>query len=168
MNLVVVHLMATWFMVGMIWTIHTVHYPSFALVGADSYVAFQADHVDRIGPLLVVPWLVEGVTLLGLLWLAFVAGRRDLRVPVAIGAVAMGVVLAISGFWSAPAHADLADGFDAAVHDRLMTANLVRTLAWTVRGIVAAWIVWIVLRASLSGERTTPRQSIPDSSSASR
>jgi hypothetical protein len=141
---VIVHVVATWFMVGMIWTIHTVHYPLFADVGADTYVQYQAAHVDRIGPLLALPWLVEGVTLLALLWLAFVAGRRDLRLPVAIGAVAMAVVLVISGFWSAPAHGDLADGFDAAVHDRLMTANLVRTLAWTVRGVTAAWILWLV------------------------
>jgi hypothetical protein len=142
--LVITHVVATWFMVGMIWTIHTVHYPLFADVGADSYVQYQAAHVDRIGPLLALPWLIEGLTLLALMWLAFLGGRRNLRVPVAIGAVAMAVVLVISGFWSAPAHGELADGFDAAVHDRLMTANLVRALAWTVRGVTAAWILWLM------------------------
>ncbi|MFM9133342.1 MAG: hypothetical protein ACKORY_11670 [Actinomycetota bacterium] len=139
-----VHLAATWFMVGLIWTIHTVHYPLFAEVGAATYEAFQAAHVDRIGKLLLLPWLTEGTTLLFLLWFAFPGGRRDLRVPVAIGAVAMGLVLAISGFWSAPAHGELADGFDAAVHSRLMTATLVRTVAWTVRGLTAAWIVAVL------------------------
>jgi len=137
----VVHVLATWFMVGMIWTIHLVHYPLFAEVGDDAYVAYQATHVDRIGMLLAVPWLLEGVTLLGLVWLAYLGGRRDLRVPVTIGAVSMAAVLVISGFWSAPAHGELADGFDAAVHDRLMTANLLRALAWTVRGLTAAWII---------------------------
>ena len=128
-------------MVGMIWTIQLVHYPLFADVGPDSYVAFQAEHVDRIGPFLLVPWLLEGLTLLGVLWLAFFGDRRDLRVPAAIGAVAMAVVLVISGFWSAPAHGDLADGFDAAVHDRLMTANLVRSFAWTICGVAATWVL---------------------------
>ena len=142
--LVIVHLAATWFMVGLIWTVHTVHYPLFAEVGPATYRAFQAEHVERIGRLLLLPWLTEGLTLLGLIWTAFRGGRRDLRVPVAVGAVAMGVVLLISGFWSAPAHGELADGFDAAVHDRLMTANLVRTLAWTVRGATAVWIVALV------------------------
>ncbi|MFN5651011.1 MAG: hypothetical protein ACK49M_06000 [Actinomycetes bacterium] len=138
------HMAATWFMVGLIWTVHTVHYPLFAEVGPSTYRAFQAEHVDRIGQLLLLPWLAEGLTLLCLVWLAFRGSRRDLRIPVAVGAVAMGVVLLISGFWSAPAHGDLADGFDAAVHDRLMTANLVRTLAWTVRGATAVWIVALV------------------------
>ncbi|MGA0862905.1 MAG: hypothetical protein ACO3RB_03340 [Ilumatobacteraceae bacterium] len=141
-----VHLAATWFMVGMIWTIHFVHYPLFARVGPESYNAFQKEHVDRIGLLLFVPWLTEGLTLLALLWFVTVARRRDIATPVVIGSIAMAIVLVISGFWSAPAHAELADGFDAAVHDRLMAANLVRTVAWTVRGICAAWIAAVAVR----------------------
>lgn len=142
--IVIAHVIATWFMVGLIWTIHVVHYPLFAEVGDATYVAFQSAHVDRIGKLLFVPWLTEGITLLALLWLAFVAGRRELRTPVMIGAIAMAMVLVISGFWSAPAHGELMDGFDSAVHDRLMTANLIRTLAWTVRGLTAVWILSLV------------------------
>jgi hypothetical protein len=140
----VVHAAAAWFMVGMIWTIHLVHYPLFADVGEATYEAFQSEHVERIGTLLLVPWAVEGAMVLALLWFACVAGRRDLRIPALVGAVAMAAVLAISAFWSAPAHGDLADGFDAAVHDRLMTANLIRTLAWTVRGAVAVWVIALV------------------------
>lgn len=140
------------FMVGMIWTIHTVHYPLFAEVGPATYEAFQAAHVERIGRLLLLPWLAEGLTLLALMWLAFVGGLERMRVPVAIGAVMMAVVLVISGVWSAPAHGELSDGFDAAVHDRLMVANLVRTLAWTARGICAAWIVFLLWpRDSVNG-----------------
>ena len=142
--IVIAHVVATWFMVGLIWTIHVVHYPLFAEVGDATYVAFQSAHVDRIGKLLFVPWLTEGITLLALLWLAFIAGRRELRIPVMIGAIAMAMVLVISGFWSAPAHGELMDGFDSAVHDRLMTANLIRTLAWTVRGLTAVWILSLV------------------------
>ena len=138
----IVHLAATWFMVGLIWTIHTVHYPLFAEVGADAYIGFQAAHLERIGPLLVLPWLFEGVSAAALL----LAGDRGIRRSAFVGAVAMAVVLLISGFWSAPAHGELTDGFDAAVHGRLMDANLVRTLAWTVRGVVAVDIIRRVLR----------------------
>ena len=156
--LIVVHLVSTFFLVGLIWTIHVVHYPLFAEVGDATYVAFQTAHVDRIGKLLFVPWLTEGVTLLALLWLTFVDGRRELRTPVIIGAIAMAIVLAISGFWSAPAHGELMDGFDSSVHDRLMTANLIRTLAWTVRGLTAVWIL------SLTWPRT---RALPSTTAAS-
>jgi len=139
-TLVVIHAAATLFMVGLIWTIHYVHYPLFAYVGESTYTSFQAEHVARIGKLLFVPWLTEGITLLGVLALAFLGGRKAWKVPVVINGVAMAVVLVISGFWSAPAHAKLADGFDKSIHDQLMTANLIRTLAWTVCGICAIWI----------------------------
>ena len=154
--LVVLHLLSTFFMVGMIWTVHLLHYPLFAYVGDETYVTFQQEHVDRIGALLFVPWLTEGVTLLGILALAFVGGRRELQLPAVINAVAMAVVLVISGFWSAPAHGDLSDGFDAAVHDRLMNANLVRTLAWSVCGAMAAWIL---LRSWTSQRKETSTSS---------
>jgi hypothetical protein len=140
-TLIVVHSAATMFMVGLIWTIHYVHYPLFADVGESTYISFQAEHVARIGRLLFVPWLTEGITLLGILVIAFLGGRKDWRVPAVINGAAMAVVLVISGFWSAPAHAKLADGFDKSVHDQLMTVNLIRTLAWSVCGVCAIWIV---------------------------
>jgi len=139
-KLIVIHTAATMFMVGLIWTIHYVHYPLFAYVGQSTYTSFQAEHVARIGKLLFVPWLTEGITLLGVLALAFLGGRKAWKVPAIINGAAMAVVLVISGFWSAPAHAKLADGFDKSIHDQLMTANLIRTLAWTVCGICTIWI----------------------------
>ena len=48
-TLLVIHLAATLFMVGLIWTIHYVHYPLFANVGEPAYVGFQASLVARIG-----------------------------------------------------------------------------------------------------------------------
>ena len=139
--LIVVHAAASMFMVGLIWTLHYVHYPLFAYVGETTYAGFQTAHVERIGRLLFVPWVTEGITLLGILALAFLGGRKTLRVPAVINGAAMAIVLVISGFWSAPAHAKLAAGFDKTVHDQLMTVNLIRALAWTVCGACSIWIV---------------------------
>lgn len=77
------------------WTIHFIHYALFPKVGAEEFVAFEKAHVDRIGNLLLLPWLTEGVTLLGILALAFLGSRRDLRLPALINSAAMGVVLVI-------------------------------------------------------------------------
>jgi hypothetical protein len=140
-TLAIAQFASTWFLVGLMWTIHFIHYALFPKVGTDNFVDYENAHVDRIGNLLLLPWLTEGATLLGLLALAFLGSRRDLRVPAAVNAAAMGVVLAISGFWSAPAHGDLMKGFDQGVYDRLMSADLVRTFAWTVCGITAVWIL---------------------------
>ncbi|MCX6529273.1 MAG: hypothetical protein NTZ76_04030 [Actinobacteria bacterium] len=143
-------------MVGLIWTIHTVHYPLFAHVGESTYVAFQSQHVDRIGKLLFLPWLTKGITLLAVLVLAFFGNQRNLRLPAFLNGVGMAIALIISGFWSAPAHGDLADGFNAAVHDRLMTANLVRSLAWTLCGVSAIWIVARLWSSQVSDTQVSP------------
>jgi hypothetical protein len=154
--LLIAHLASTLFMVGLIWTIHTVHYPLFAHVGESTYVAFQSQHVDRIGKLLFLPWLTEGITLLAVLVLAFFGNQRNLRLPAFLNGVGMAIALIISGFWSAPAHGDLADGFNAAVHDRLMTANLVRSLAWTLCGVSAIWIVARLWSSQVSDTQVSP------------
>ena len=152
-TLIVVHCAATLFMVGLIWTIHYVHYPLFAYVGETTYVDFQDAHVERIGRLLFAPWLIEAVTLAGVLALAFLGGLKTLRVPAIVNGAAMAVVLVISGFWSAPAHGKLADGFDSSVHQQLMTANLIRSLAWSICGICA---IWLVLASDSRDARFTP------------
>ena len=139
--LVIVHLAASLFMVGLIWTIQYAHYPLFAYVGETTYASFQAEHVERIGRLLILPWLTEGITLIGILAIAFIGKRKELRVLAVINGLAMAIVLVLSGFWSAPAHAKLANGFDESVHQQLMTVNLIRTFAWTVSGICAVLIV---------------------------
>lgn len=139
--LLIAHLASTLFMVGLIWTIHIVHYPLFAYVGESTYIAFQTQHVDRIGKLLLLPWLIEGITLLGILFLAFLGNHRDLRLPAFLNGFGMAIALVISGVWSAPAHGKLADGFDQDIHNQLMNANLVRTLAWTLCGVSAIWLV---------------------------
>jgi hypothetical protein len=157
-GIVVAHVVATWFMVGLIWTVHHLHYPLLGTAGRTArgpegmryYDTLQSEHVDRIGALLLLPWLTEGLTLLGLLAVAFLGGWRSLRLPALVNGAAMVVVLAISGFWSAPAHGRLLDGFDASTFDRLMAANLLRTLAWTVCGTAALWALVVIVRESSS------------------
>jgi len=157
--LVIVHGVSTWFMVGLIWTIHILNYPQLGTAGkltyqtenASIYDALQSEHVDKIGKLLILPWLTEGITLIAILTIAFLGSNSKLRVASAINAVAMSVVLLISGIWSAPAHGKLLDGFDPDVYDTLMAANLVRTIAWTICGIAA-----ILILCDLRDERSDP------------
>ena len=125
-------------MVGLIWTIHTVHYPLFADVGPENYAQFQAHHVERIGKLLLLPWAIEGITAL----LLIVVVPKKQKFLVITGAVLVAGILVLSGLVSAPAHAELADGFDESVHSQLMNANLARTLLWTLRGLIAASLLF--------------------------
>ena len=99
-------------MVGLIWTIHTIHYALFPKVGEAYFPAYESEHINRIGKLLLLPWTLEGVTLLGILWLAFFGGYRKLRIPSLVGGFAMAVVLVISEIFGVHEHiADVARRF---------------------------------------------------------
>ena len=40
-----------------------------------------------------------------------------------------------------PLHQRLGGGFDAEVHSRLVTSNWIRTVAWTLRGLLAVHLL---------------------------
>lgn len=144
--ILVSHAAATWALVGLIWTIHVVHYPLFAAVKT-GFRAYHESHMQRItlvvGPLMLIELL--GAVYLWLNPPAGTEGRLWL-----ISLVLLGVVWAETGLFAVPQHGRLeTGGFDGATHKALMTGNLVRTLAWTARGAVVAWILvrWAEARA---------------------
>ena len=47
--LVALHAAATWYLVGLIWTIQVVHYPSFSSIDPATYSTFQSSHMTRMG-----------------------------------------------------------------------------------------------------------------------
>lgn len=138
-HLALVHLLATGFMVGLIWTIHAVHYPLFALV-PEPYEPFQREHMRRITWLLVLPWGLEVVTALGLVLVADTGAQRAWAL---VGAALVVAIVAVTGGLAAPAHGRLLEHFDRAEHRHLMRVDLLRTLLWTARGVVALAIAWI-------------------------
>jgi hypothetical protein len=133
--MLLVHAMATWFMVGLIWTIQTVHYPLFRSVGENEFVAYERGHTRRMGGLLAVPAGVEVLTGLGLVWF------RPSEVGLAVVLVA-GVLLA--GAWvttalvQVPLHRRLSERYDPLAGRRLVTTNWLRTALWSGRGLLVA------------------------------
>jgi len=49
-----------------------------------------------------------------------------------------------------PQHGRLEQGFDESTHRALMAGNLVRTLAWTARGVLVGWVVVRLLDGGVS------------------
>lgn len=140
---VAVHAAATLFLAGMIWTIQVVHYPLFAAVGEGSFAAYEAAHSSRITRVIVLPWVLQGVTTL-LLVLTPPEGVPGWMVWAA--AVLAAIPVAVTVAYSVPAHTVLGAGFDADAHRRLVTTNWLRTAAWTAHSVVAMGIVVLALR----------------------
>lgn len=141
--IVIAHLAATWLLVGVIWTIQLVHYPSFSSIATETYATFQDRHMRSMGQLIGLPWLVEGICVLALF--AF-APDTQTRVIATIGGLLEAVIIGVTIGWAIPAHTALTAGFDPVAHRTLLRWNWVRTIAWTARGVIA-----VVLVVALTG-----------------
>jgi heme exporter protein D len=131
---VVAQLASTLVLVGIIWTVQVVHYPLMARVGRDRFVAYEAAHAPRMAAVVLVPWLLEGVTTAWLL----VERPASIGAPLVwSGTVAALIPVLVTVVWSVPAHSRLSTGFDADVHARLVRTNWLRTFGWTAHAIVA-------------------------------
>lgn len=140
--LLAAHAAATWAMTGLIWFVQVVHYPLFAAVGPAAFPAYHAAHT-RLTTLVVAPLMLVEAALA--VWL--VAARADSAWVVWTGAALLAVVWLATFGLSVPRHNWLAaHGADAVVLRTLVSTNWVRTIAWTLRAVLAAWMLRVVVR----------------------
>ncbi|WP_337869663.1 hypothetical protein [Meiothermus sp.] len=138
----ILHFANTWFLVGLIWMVQVVHYPLFAKVGLAEFARYEVAHSNLIslvvGPLMLFELLTAVVLLTQ--WPA--------SIPSWVGwlsFILVGLIWLTTMFVSVPLHARLATGFDAHVHALLVATNWIRTLAWTARGLLMAWLLYKIL-----------------------
>ena len=136
------NLLATCFMTGLIWFVQVVHYPLFARVGADGFTAYSEAH-QRLTTLVVGPaMLIEAVTA------AILVFMRPAGVSPALlwsGLALLGAIWLSTAFLQVPLHGRLASGFSAEACDALVSTNWIRTVAWSLRGCLVAWMIVQVL-----------------------
>lgn len=128
--LIDLHLASTWLMVGLIWLVQIVHYPLMGLVGTEQFPAYERHHVRRI------TWVVGPGMLLesGSGVLLFLGGLDS---PLFLTSLALLLVIWTStAFLQVPLHTALGKEFSSSVLSRLVLTNWIRTLAWTVRGLI--------------------------------
>jgi uncharacterized membrane protein len=137
-TVLLLHAAATLFMVGLIWFVQVVHYPLFAAVGEEGFARYETLHNRLTTWVVGPPMLVELAAALALVF------RRPPEVPgwaAWLGLGLVGVIWLSTAFLQVPRHQRLTAGFDAAAHGALVTTNWLRTVAWTLRGGLALWMV---------------------------
>ncbi len=131
--LLLAHAATTLAMTGVIWFVQLVHYPLFALVGADGAVAYSLAHQSRTARLVVPLMLGEAVAAAALPFVVTAASR-----PWALaGLLLLGVVWLSTALLQVPLHRRLAAAADPAAVRRLVRSNWIRTVAWSLRSLVA-------------------------------
>ena len=133
---------ATLAMVGVIWFVQVVHYPLFGNVGIESFTAYSEDHSRLTTYVVGPPMLLEAATTALLIFLP------PEPVPALLpwaGAVLLAVVWLSTALLQVPGHRTLGLGFDPGAHRFLVTSNWVRTVAWSARGILVLWMLYLTL-----------------------
>lgn len=129
---------STLFMVGLTWFVQAVHYPLFAEVGRDSFDRYHASHSIRVTWLVAAPMLVE---LASSVALAFVPPDGEALLA-SLGAVLAISVWVVTLAWAAPTHSLIGrEGPTPEALERLDRASLVRSVLWTLHGVVVLAIL---------------------------
>ena len=141
--LFLLNLLSTWYLVGLIWMVQIVHYNLFDRVGEAEFIQYETDHNRLITPIVGPPMLIELVTAVALLvsaptgfphWAAW------------MGVITIGILWMTTFFVSVPCHNTLLNGFDPDAYHTLVRTNWVRTLVWTVRGVMMGYFALSLLK----------------------
>jgi hypothetical protein len=138
MVLLLAHAAATMFMVGVIWFVQVVHYPLFARVGASDFAAYSWANSRMTGLFVGPPMLVEAATAVALV-IGTPAG-------ISVSLVWTGLVL-LAAIWlstallQSPRHTELGQGFAPGSHRALVASNWLRTVLWSLRGLIVLLIL---------------------------
>lgn len=137
-SLLALHAAATLLMTGLAWFVGVVHYPLMAEVGLPEFPRYERLHRQR------TTWLVAPLMTAEAGLAAWLAVFPPPAVPLwqVYSAAALLAAIWLSTFGvQVPLHGRLSQGFDAAVHRRLVVTHFGRTAAWTIRSVLAlAWL----------------------------
>ena len=126
--MLIIHLIATSVMVGVIWTIQLVHYPSFHFIELNQYTTFQRFHMSRISYVVIPAMLTELFTLI------LIIISMDQVDPIILSsALFLIVIWLMTAVFFSGVHQKLTLGYDQAIVEKLVKLNWGRTLLWTLR-----------------------------------
>lgn len=131
----------TLYMVGVIWLVQLVLYPLKDRIDAGQFVEYQQFSTSRTTWVVAPPMLIEAATSLHL------CAFKPEQVPGWLIWTGLALVLVnwvSTAALQVPCHDALARGFDAATHRRLVSTNWIRTIAWTLRGVLTLSMLWSV------------------------
>lgn len=132
------HLAATLYMVGVIWMVQLAHYPLMALVGPEHMAAWQAENLRRTSWVVGLPMLLEAGTAAALVFAPMSATLGSL--PWVAGGLLVAVWVS-TALVQVPAHESLARALDPEMVTRLVATNWLRTLLWTARAGLVLYMV---------------------------
>jgi len=124
-----INFISTSFMVGVIWVIQLLHYPSFHFINDQKYIEFQHFHMQRISFIVIPAMLIELASALSLAYF-FRSSLTIILLALLLG------IWGITFIFFTNIHQKLTNGYDHIVVNRLVQINWFRTALWSLRFII--------------------------------
>jgi len=124
-----VNFISTSIMVGVIWVIQLLHYPSFHFINDQKYIEFQHFHMQRIS-IIVIPAMLTELASALLLAYFFESSLTIILLALLLG------IWGITFIFFTNMHQKLTNGYDHSIVDRLVQINWSRTALWSLRLII--------------------------------
>lgn len=124
------HLIFSVTLIGLIWTMQIVHYPSFARVSAEGFTDFHRFHLKRARALTAPLMFLDLATALVLWSLGL---NSALRFLLTFNLMISAAPLVLTFLIQMPLHKKLQQGQDHQTIQELIKSNWARTLIWTLK-----------------------------------
>lgn len=132
-TLEILHLVVTSILVGIIWIIQMVHYPSFRFVSRENFDPFHRHHTSSITPIVAPAMVIE-------LSLVIYICYREFSI-INLTQLTFVLIVWISTFLiQVPIHNKLAEVFSQELVEKLIKTNWVRTILWTAKLLMMIYL----------------------------
>lgn len=137
--LLIAQVVASGMMAGIIWFVQVVHYPLFTIAAPADAGDYARENQRRTSRVVLPPMLVEAAAAA---WLAAAPPAGIGQAAAIAGLVMVGLSWASTLAVQMPLHAKLAErGHEPTIVGALVRSNWPRTLLWTARAVLAAWML---------------------------
>ncbi len=129
MNLDFINVAVNWTLVGLIWVIQLVHYPTFAYVDNSNFLQFHAHHSKSISIIVMPLMLIE------LALATYFAYQNQWNFIALTPLLFVLLIWASTFFIQVPIHQKLGQGKNLVLIQKLVNTNWIRTIFWTIKAI---------------------------------
>ena len=127
-----IHFSITWAMIGAVWFVLIVHYPSYKFLSEDRFTEFEKFHIQRTQILVSPMMFVEAITAI------ILALQGGLFI---FNAALLALIWILTFVWCVPGHSCLLKGFSLPVFRRLILVHAARVGLWTLRGLLLLFLL---------------------------
>ncbi|QVL56875.1 MAG: hypothetical protein KFB93_05685 [Simkaniaceae bacterium] len=147
--LTIAQLVATWVLIGIMWFSQVVHYPLYKKI-KEGFVEYERSHIRRAALLLGPIMLVEAVTA----FLLVGATPGGILTTLAGVNLVLLVLIWLSTFlFQITLHQKLSIRFSPKVLRNLITSNWIRTLLWTLKGVIIIFMIYHLFKLGTLGKK---------------